>query len=308
MAKQRIGFIGLGVMGAPMCRNLCRRLAESLATDSAASTLEGYSISAFDLDHDRLQSAVEAGASAAQSIAALAAGSDIVMMSLPGGPEVESVLCDKDGVFNNALPGALIIDFSTTPVTLTQQLAAEAAKQGLRYLDSPVARTREAAENGTLAMMVGGTLADFESASAILSCMASDVLHTGDIGCGQMAKILNNMVLFQTVAALAEAQTMANRAGMSTERLFDALAQGSANSFALAQHGRKSMQPGEFPLQAFSVEYARKDLSYARQLAADTGTTASGADNVDHLFGQAIDSGWGEQYWPVILKLLQKSG
>lgn len=300
MAMQQIGFIGLGVMGAPMCRNLARQLKQRAG-------MEHYAVSAFDLDKDRLQSALEAGAVAVDSIAELAAGSDIVMMSLPGGPEVEAVLSGTGGVFDSARPGSLIIDLSTTPVTLTQQLASEAEKRGLRYLDSPVARTREAAENGTLAMMVGGSLEDFESASPILACMASDVVHAGDTGCGQMAKILNNMVLFQTVAALAEAQTMANRAGMSTERLFDALAQGSANSFALAQHGRKSMLPGEFPLQAFSVEYARKDLSYARQLAADTGTTVSGADNVDELFAKAIDSGWGDQYWPVILKLLQKT-
>lgn len=306
MTKQRIGFIGLGVMGAPMCRNLCRRLAENASGDSVLSTLDS-TLLAFDLNPDRLQSVIDAGAQACESIAALVSGSDVVMLSLPGGPEVEAVLREADGVFENARDGALIIDFSTTPVSLTRELAEEAGKRGLRYLDSPVARTREAAEKGTLAMMVGGSKADFDNAQPILSCMASDVLHTGETGCGQMAKILNNMVLFQTVAALAEAQTMANRAGMSTESLFDALAQGSANSFALANHGRKAMMPGEFPEQAFSVEYARKDLSYARELAADTATSVSGADNVDQLFEQAIDSGWGEQYWPVISKLSQQT-
>lgn len=311
-----IGFIGLGVMGEPMCRNLCKRLlpkslpkslAKPLADAATDAADTGVSIAVFDLDDHRVNTLVQSGAVAAASMAELSRQADVILLSLPGDREVEAVLSGPDGVFANAQANTLIIDCSTTSVTLTRSLAETAAGHGLRYLDSPVARTRAAAEAGTLAMMVGGEQTHFASASALLSCMASDVLHVGAVGCGQMAKILNNMVLFQTVAAIAEAQTMANRAGLSTERLFDALEQGSANSFALSQHGRKAMQTGEFPLQAFSVEYARKDLSYARQLAMDTGTPVSGADNVDKLFAQAIEAGCGDQYWPVILQMLQQT-
>ncbi len=301
-----IGFIGLGVMGEPMCRNLCNRL---LNRAEGAKGAEGANVAicVYDLDKTRVKTLLQSGATAAVSVAELSRQSDLILLSLPGDKEVESVLCSADGVFANAAIDTLIIDCSTTSVSLTRSLAETAANYGLHYLDSPVARTRAAAEAGTLAMMVGGEQTHFDRASALLSCMASDVLHVGATGCGQMAKILNNMVLFQTVAALAEAQTMANRAGLSTERLFDALEQGSANSFALTQHGRKAMQTDEFPLQAFSVEYARKDLSYARQLATETSTPVNGADNVDNLFVQAIEAGCGDQYWPVIVQILQQT-
>ena len=189
---------------------------------------------------------------------------------------------------------------------LTRALAAEFEARGARYLDAPVARTRQAAEAGTLSVMVGGDAETFARVQPILACIASEITHCGVIGSGQVTKILNNMVLFETVAALSEAYAIARRAGLDPALLFDTLAKGSADSFALRSHGMKAIIPQTFPERAFSVEYARKDLAYALELAADTKVDAEGARRVDDLFERAIQAGLGEQYHPVISRIVDQ--
>jgi len=122
-----------------------------------------------------------------------------------------------------------------------------------------------------------------------------------------MTKILNNMVLFETVLALSEARAIATKAGFDAGIIFEALTKGSGDSFALRNHGMKAMLPGEFPTRAFSVHYARKDLAYALAMARDLGLPMPGAQAVDEWFGRAIDAGHGDQYWPVISRLLDDS-
>jgi 3-hydroxyisobutyrate dehydrogenase-like beta-hydroxyacid dehydrogenase len=128
------------------------------------------------------------------------------------------------------------------------------------------------------------------------------------VGSGQVVKILNNMVLFETVMALSEAKAIAERAGVDPERLFDALSKGSADSFALRNHGMKAVLPDDFPLRAFSAAYARKDLSYALRLAQETGVPAAGAQTVDGWFAKAIERGLQDRYWPVISRLIGRRG
>jgi 3-hydroxyisobutyrate dehydrogenase-like beta-hydroxyacid dehydrogenase len=287
-----LGFIGLGVMGEPMCRNLI---------DKAP---QGSIVHIFDLNPEPVSRLVSAGASASNSIADVAASVDLLFLSLPGGAEVESVLTAPDGVLHHARPGTTIVDLSTSEVTLTRTLAAQAAQSEIKYADAPVARTREAAISGTLAIMVGAEKNLFDEIKPYLSHMASDILHCGDVGSGQIVKILNNMVLFQTVLGLAEALTLARRAGLDGEVLFDALGKGSANSFALQNHGMKALLPGEFPEQAFSTSYAKKDLLYALRLAEDTNTETPGAATVMEMFERTIASGDGDKYWPAIMNII----
>ena len=184
--------------------------------------------------------------------------------------------------------------------------AAEFAAKGAGYVDAPVARTRAAAEAGTLAVMVGADAATFERVRPLIATFATDIAHCGPVGCGQVLKILNNMLLFQHVVALAEAKAIGERMGVDARVLFDALASGSADSFALRNHGMKAVLPGEFPLRAFSVQYARKDLRYGLQLGADAGVPLDNAQRVDGLFTSAIDAGFGDQYWPVVSRLVGK--
>jgi 3-hydroxyisobutyrate dehydrogenase-like beta-hydroxyacid dehydrogenase len=148
--------------------------------------------------------------------------------------------------------------------------------------------------------MVGAAPATFARIGPHLRCFASDVLHCGPVGTGQIAKLMNNMVLFEIGAALAEALAIGRRSGIAPEVLLEALSRGSADSFALRNHGRKAMLPGAYPERAFSTRYAQKDLDYALALAAQAGVAAEGARLVRARFARAIAAGDGERYWPVI--------
>ncbi|MGE0118343.1 MAG: NAD(P)-dependent oxidoreductase [Dongiaceae bacterium] len=281
-----IGFIGLGVMGEPICRNLTRK--------------SNHRIRVYDLDPAPVQRLVQDGAKASESAGAAIRGSDIVFVSLPSGQTLVELAYAPGGILDHVHDGQIFVDLGTSGVKVTRELAAAFSARGVRYLDAPVARTRQAAEAGTLSVMVGGAPDTFEEVKPLLALVASDITHCGTVGSGQIAKILNNMVLFQTVAALAEAYAIASHSGFDAGLIFDTMTKGSGDSFALRNHGAKAIVPQEFPLRAFSVEYAKKDLSYALELAAEAGVDAAGARRVDRLFDQAIGDGLGAQYFPVI--------
>lgn len=292
MSKLTVGFIGLGVMGEPMCRNIMSK--------------SGHKVRVFDLDPAPVRRQAALGAEVATDLAALVRGCDVVLVSLPSG-KVLLELAHAGGLLAQMKQGQIFVDLGTSAVKLTRELAAEFAARGVRYLDAPVARTRQAAEAGTLSVMVGGDAATFEEVKPILACCASDITHCGAIGSGQVTKILNNMVLFQTVAALSEAYAIAHHAGFDPRLIFETMSKGSGDSFALRNHGAKAIIPQVFPPRAFSVEYAKKDLSYALELAAEHGIDAAGARRVDLLFELAIAKGLGEPYFPVISKLVDGS-
>src|SRR5690606_38567528 len=154
-------------------------------------------------------------------------------------------------------------------------LAAKLAERGIQFADAPVRRPRAAAEAGTLAVPVGAPDELFKRIEPLIACFASDITHAGDIGAGQVVKILNNMVLYETVLALSEARAIGARAGVDPDRLFSAMSTGSADSFALRNHGMKAIAPQNFPEKAFPVSYAKKDLLYAVGLAEQVGVDAS---------------------------------
>ena len=286
MSIERIGFIGLGVMGEPMCRNLLRK--------------SGAAVIAFDRDRAPLERLAAEGVTAAADTAGVLDGSSVVFLSLPSGEVVRQVAHAADGLLAHVKPGQVIVDLSTSPVDTTRALAAEFRQRGADFVDAPVARTRAAAEAGTLSVMVGAEPELFERVRPLIATFASDITRCGPVGCGQVVKILNNMVLFETVVAICEAKAIGERAGVDAALLFDTLSKGSADSFALRNHGMKAVLTGEFPERAFSVEYARKDLLYALRLAQETGVDARGARTVDGWFAEAIAAGDGEQYHPVI--------
>ena len=292
MEQVTTGFIGLGVMGEPMCRNLRLR--------------SGKRVLAFDLNSDPLQRLATEGIETAQSAGEVMRGCEVVFVSMPSGKELAALAHGADGLLQHTRPGQVLVDLGTSPVSLTRELAAEFTSSGVAYLDAPVARTRQAAESGTLAVMVGGDATVLEAVRPLLACFASDITHCGGVGSGQVTKILNNMVLFQTVTALSEAYAIARGADVDPQVLFDALSKGSADSFALRNHGMKAILPREFPSRAFPVNYAKKDLEYALDLAAESGVEADGARNVLRLFTQAIEAGVGEQYFPVVSRVLNR--
>ena len=288
----RIGFIGLGVMGEPICRNLVRKA--------------GLPVTVFDMQAESLARLAADGAQVAASVADLVASVDIVFLCLPSGEIVHQIAHQPGGLLASMRPGQVLVDLSTSSVDTTRALAEAFAQQGVAFADAPLARTRAAAEAGTLSVMVGAQPELFERLRPLIATFATEITLCGGVGCGQVVKILNNLVLFETVLALAEAKLIGERAGVDPTLLFDTLSKGSADSFALRSHGMKSMLPGDFPERAFSVRYARKDLGYAMKLAQAAGVEASTAQTVNDFYDRAIAAGLGDLYHPVISELVGK--
>lgn len=285
-----IGFVGLGVMGEPMCRNLARKT--------------GRPVYGVDMRGAPLQRLALEGVAIADSPGDLARACDVIFLSLPGGEQVASVCEGAEGLIARMGEGQILVDMSTSPVNLAKRLGAACAGRGVRFADAPIARTRQAAEDGTLSIMVGADADTFRLIEPLLACCGTDVTHCGEVGSGQVVKILNNMVLVETVVALSEALAIGRRAGVDGKTLFDTLAKGSADSFALRNHGMKAMLPGVFPEQAFSSTYALKDVDYALQLSEDVGVSADAARHARDLLSAAIDHGDGDRYWPVISRVV----
>jgi len=288
---KRIGFIGLGVMGEPICRNVVKK--------------SGARVTAFDLSPEPLKRLREEGVVVAASVADVVDKTDLVFLCLPSAKHVRAVF-EGDGILKNIRKSQVVVDLGTSSVNQTRDFAGQLQARGATWADAPIARTRQAAQDGTLSVMVGAKPELFAAIEPLIRCFATDVTNCGDVGAGQVTKILNNMVLFQTVNALAEAVAVARRSGVDPARLLDTLSKGSADSFALRNHGVKAIVPGNFPERAFSTEYALKDLSYALELAADAGIKIRGAELVGKVLQEAIDAGSGAAYFPVIAKHIDR--
>ncbi|HEY4045097.1 MAG TPA: NAD(P)-dependent oxidoreductase [Rhodopila sp.] len=281
-----IGFVGLGVMGEPMCGHLARR--------------SGVPVMACDLRPEPLDRLAAHGVRAA-SAQQIAANCDVILLSLPDGKAVAAVVGQLEPVLR---AGQCIIDTSTSSVELTRQIGARLTAKGILYADAPVARTREAASRGELSIMVGAAADTFARIRPILETMGTDVTHCGPVGCGQVVKILNNMLVFQHCGALAEAIAVGRRNGVPPEVLLPTMAMGSGDSFVLRNHGLKTMMPRDFPERAFSTRYAIKDLSYALEMAEASGLDMAAAKLTMARLKQAEAAGYGEQYHPVVLNVI----
>jgi 3-hydroxyisobutyrate dehydrogenase len=290
-AYKTIGFIGLGVMGEPICRNLVKK--------------SGKRVVAFDLSAEPLQRLRADGVETAGSVADVIGQGDLLFLCLPSAKHVRAVF-EGDGILKNVRSGQVVVDLGTSSVSQTREFAKQLSAKGAAWLDAPIARTRQAAQDGTLSVMVGGSRELYDGIEPLIRCFATDVTHCGAVGAGQVTKILNNMVVFETVNALSEAVAVARASGLDPKLLLDTLSKGSADSFALRNHGMKAIVPGVFPERAFSTEYALKDLSYALELAGDAGIRLRGAELIGKVLQEAIDAGSGDNYFPVISQHIAK--
>lgn len=287
-----LGFVGLGVMGEPMCRNLAKK--------------SGKPVLAFDLRPEPLQRAAEDGVESAASLADLAARADIIFLSLPGEPQVRAVVQGEGGLLSHMRAGQTLVDTSTCPVSLARELAAECEAKGVDFADAPVARTAQAARDGTLSIMVGGTEAVFQRIEPLLYCMGEAITHCGPVGAGEAVKLMNNMVVVQTVHAIAEALAVARASGaVDGKVLFETLAKSSADSFVLRNHGMKSMLPDTHPTQSFPVDYIMKDLSYAIRLAEESGVKMEAAYATRDVLERAAKMGFGDRYYTIMIKAIE---
>ncbi|MCB2059610.1 MAG: NAD(P)-dependent oxidoreductase [Novosphingobium sp.] len=284
-----LGFIGLGVMGSGMCGNVVKK--------------HPAPVWAFDLDAGALAEQVKAGAKQAASVAEVAANAGILFLSLPGGKQVAAV-CEE--ISANAKPGTVVVDLSTTSVAEARAVAARLAEKDMLFADAPVARTRQAAIDGTLSIMVGASEELFARTEPLLSYMGSDVTRCGEVGCGQVVKLINNTLNFVHVLILAEMMVTGERAGVEPATLLEAVSKGSGDSFILRNHGMKAMVPRSFPEKSFPPEYVLKDIGYSIELAKSMNVDPQVTELAEKYYQAAVDNGLGGRYFPAVIELIEK--
>jgi 2-hydroxy-3-oxopropionate reductase len=267
---ERIGFIGLGIMGRPMARNLL----------GAGLDLVVHSRSRGPVDE-----LVAAGADAASSPAEVAATSDVTITMLPDTTDVEEVLAGDDGVLSAATAGSLVIDMSTIDPGPTRRLAAAFEERDVAMLDAPVSGGERGAIGATLSIMVGGGDAAFERAHPVFEALGGTIVHVGPIGAGQVCKACNQLVVAATIEAVAEALALAERSGVDARRVREALLGGFAGSKILEVHGQRMLdrtfEPG-FRARLHAKD-ARIVLGAAREVGADVPSFEVVARQLDRL-------------------------
>jgi 2-hydroxy-3-oxopropionate reductase len=248
----QIGFIGLGIMGKPMSKNLLKA---------------GYTLVVFDVVPGPLAELTEAGAARGASCGDTAARSDVVITMLPDGPEVEAAVLGPGGVLEGARPGTTVVDMSSISPIVAQKVAAACAAKGVEFLDAPVSGGEPKAIDGTLAIMVGGKPEVFEKIQPILQKLGSSVTLTGPVGAGNVTKLANQIMVACNIAAMGEALVLATRAGLDPEVVFNAVKGGLAGSTVLNAKApmviARNFKPG------FRIKLHQKDLRNAL-LAAES--------------------------------------
>ncbi len=253
----RVGFVGLGNMGGPMCGHLVRA---------------GFEVTAFDISEAALARVRDEGARAASSAAECAQGAEVLITMLPAPPQVERVWLGDGAVMEALEPGALAIDMSTSSRAIGERLLAAARERGAELLDAPVAGQSIGAKGGTLAIYVGGSEQAFERARPLFEAMGDPqrIFHLGANGAGYTVKLLLNLTWFIQAVATGEVLTIGVRAGVSLEKLYEALVGSPANSNFLERDVRMVLDDGAYD-EAFPMRLVTKDLGLAVELARDVG-------------------------------------
>jgi 2-hydroxy-3-oxopropionate reductase len=251
----RIGFIGLGIMGKPMAKNLLKA---------------GHTLVVYDIVDAPVKELVAAGATAGSSPKDVAARNDLIIAMLPNSPHVKKVVLGEGGVIEGAKPGSVLVDMSSIAPLTSREVAAELAKKGIEMLDAPVSGGEPKAIDGTLAIMVGGKEAVFEKVKDVLLKMGSSAVLCGDIGAGNVTKLANQIIVALNIAAMSEAFVLATKAGVDPERVFNAIKGGLAGSTVLNAKAPMVLEGNYKP--GFRIELHIKDLQNALDTAHEIGT------------------------------------
>jgi 2-hydroxy-3-oxopropionate reductase len=264
---EKIGFIGLGIMGKPMATNLL---------------MAGYPLVVHDIDHTRVNELVKKGAEGADSPKQVAQNCDVVITMLPDSPEVEEVVLGENGLLEAATPEMIIVDMSSINPMTTVRMAKEAQKKGVRMLDAPVSGGEPGAIAGSLAIMVGGNKDDFERCKQIFEKMGKSIVHVGKIGSGQVTKLANQIIVALNLAAIGEGFVLAMKAGVDPRLVFEAIRGGLAGSRALEQKASKIFS-GDFK-PGFREELHVKDLNNALKAGDSLGVPLFLTSMVNQMF------------------------
>jgi 2-hydroxy-3-oxopropionate reductase len=247
---KKLGFVGLGIMGKPMARNLVKA---------------GYEVTVFDVRPEPVAELVAAGAKAESSARNVAACSEVVITMLPNSPHVKEAILGTGGVIEGVRPGAIVVDMSSIAPAASQEISARLAQKGIPMLDAPVSGGEPKAVDGTLAIMVGGPEDVFNQVKGILAVMGASVTHVGAIGSGNVTKLANQMIVALNIAAVSEALVLATRAGVSPEKVFDAIKGGLAGSTVMNAKVPMILAGNFKP--GFRIELHIKDLMNAMDTA-----------------------------------------
>ncbi|MGO9323196.1 MAG: 2-hydroxy-3-oxopropionate reductase [Terracidiphilus sp.] len=250
----RIGFIGLGIMGKPMAKNLLKA---------------GHTLVVYDILDAPVQELVAAGATAGLSPKDVASRNDLIITMLPNSPHVKKAVLGEGGVIEGAKPGSVLVDMSSIAPLASREVAAELAKKGIEMLDAPVSGGEPKAIDGTLAIMVGGKEAVFEKVKDVLLKMGSSAVLCGDIGAGNVTKLANQIIVALNIAAMSEAFALATKARVDPERVFNAIKGGLAGSTVLNAKAPMVLEGNYKP--GFRIELHIKDLQNALDTAHETG-------------------------------------
>lgn len=275
---ERIGFIGVGVMGKPMAANLLR---------------VGYSVSIVPRHQEKEASLIEQGALAVASSQELARTSDVILLMLPDTNTVEQVLFGDDGIVLGIRKGSVVIDMSTISPEKTVEFAERLAAAGCTMLDAPVSGGEKGAEAGTLGIMVGGPQDVFERCRPIFEAMGKTITYTGLSGCGQKTKLVNQLVGATNLLGAVEGLRLAREAGLDEQTTLKAVSSGAASSWMLVNLGPKILQ-GDFA-PGFSIRLQHKDVTLLKDWLAGMDDDFPAADLVYSLFHEAMDAGLAEQ-------------
>ncbi|MBI2907451.1 MAG: NAD(P)-dependent oxidoreductase [Chloroflexi bacterium] len=251
----KIGLIGTGKMGSGMGANILKA---------------GHELTVHDAKKTATDELVNAGAKWANSPKTVAQASEIVVLSLPGPAEVEQVVLGANGVLAGAKPGCMVIDTSTNSPSLVRRLAGAAREKGVALIDAPVSGEMQGARAGTLTFMVGGNKKDFDRSAAVLMSMGKAIVHVGDVGAGDEAKLIHNMIAQINMQAVAEGMALGAKLGMDLKKLNDILSSGGASSRILTQKYPRNGFIGNFE-PGFRVDLSFKDLNLASNLGKEVG-------------------------------------
>ena len=286
---QKTGFIGLGLMGKPMARNLANAGADLIVHNRSSASIDEL---------------VSEGMAAGGSPSGTAQGADIIIMMLPDTPTVEKILLGENGVLVGLKPGSLVIDMGTTKVPVTRAFAKAIEDKGCDYLDAPVSGGTIGAENATLTIMAGGTDAAFKRAHPILNVLGSRITHIGSAGTGQDAKAANQVIVGLNIGAVAEALTLAKHAGADPAKVREALAGGFADSRILEVHGQRMIDDTFMPGARATVQ--RKDMDQALELAAELGIELPATSLSRDLYDWLIENGGADLDHAALIKAIDR--
>lgn len=285
---ERVGFIGLGIMGGGMSRNLLRA---------------GFDLTVWNRSPERMAPLADQGARTAGSPQELAAGCDVIVTCVSDTPDVEAVLFGEGGAVHGATPGSLVVDMSTISPRVTRELAGRLAEREIAMLDAPVSGGSEGAAKGTLSIMVGGDEADVERARPYLAAMGTTITHLGPSGSGQLCKLVNQMLVVINMLAVSEALVFAQAGGLDLERTLEAVGGGAAGSWMLANRGpqaiRRDWRPG------FTIDLQQKDLRLVLEAADEIGVPALATSTVFHLYRTLQRAGLGAEGNHALIKAVE---